>query len=127
MKEKSIATPHKAALAVRGKVIPGVDHSVDFPSIYDIEDMDVSNNWTTTAVNESAYNAATEELDVKLRKHRMYYWKILSLLQDCHHPQLQTDLVLVNNSLCHRMSTTFMYSMTTTRVFYKPKRKNIPR
>ena len=47
-------------------MILGVHHSVDFPSIYDIEDMDVSNNQKIKAVNESAYNPAIEELDVKL-------------------------------------------------------------
>ena len=46
VKEKSIATPHQAASAVREEVSPGLDHSVDFPSIYDIEDMDVLTNWT---------------------------------------------------------------------------------
>ena len=33
VKEKSISTPHQAASAVREKVIPGDDHTVDFPSI----------------------------------------------------------------------------------------------
>ena len=66
MKEKSIATLHKAASALREKVIPGVDHSVDFPSIYDVEELDVSNNRTITAVHESAYNPAIEELDERL-------------------------------------------------------------
>ena len=47
-------------------MIPGVDHGLDFPSIYDIEEWDVANNWTITAVNESAYNPAIEELDVKV-------------------------------------------------------------
>ena len=42
-------------------MIPGVDHNVDFPSIYDVEELDVSNNQTITAVNESAYNPAIEE------------------------------------------------------------------
>ena len=37
MKEKSIATPHQVASAVREKGIPGVDHSVDFLSIKDIK------------------------------------------------------------------------------------------
>ena len=35
VKEKSTATTHIAALALREKVIPGVDHSMDFPSTYD--------------------------------------------------------------------------------------------
>ena len=52
--------------ALREEVIPGVDHSVDFPSFYDVEELDVSYNWTITAVNESAYNPTIEELDVKL-------------------------------------------------------------
>ena len=39
---------------------------MDITSIYDVEDMDVSNKQTITAVNESAYNPAIEELDVKL-------------------------------------------------------------
>ena len=51
--------------AVREKVIHGVDHNVDFPSIYDVEDMDVSNNQTIIAVNESTYNPTIQELDVK--------------------------------------------------------------
>ena len=56
VKEKSMATPHQAASAVREKVICGVDHSVDLPSIYDVDEMGVSNNQTITAVNESAYH-----------------------------------------------------------------------
>ena len=58
-----------AASPLREKVIPGVDHSMDFPSIYAIEELDVLNNWTTTAVNESACNPTIEELDVKLPSH----------------------------------------------------------
>ena len=66
VKEKSIATLYEAALALREKVIPGVDNCVDIPSIYDIEEWDISNNQTMTAVNESVYNPVIEELDVKL-------------------------------------------------------------
>ena len=66
VKEKSTATLQMAALALRGKVIPGVDHGVELPSIYDVEEYNVSNNCTIAAVNESAYNPTVEELDVKL-------------------------------------------------------------
>ena len=53
------------ASAVREKVIHGVDHNVDFPSIYDVDEMDDSNNQTITAVKNSTYHPASEELDVK--------------------------------------------------------------
>ena len=66
VKKKSTATMQTAPSALREKVIPGVDHSVDFPSTYDVEELDVSNNHITTAFNESAYHPAVEELDVKL-------------------------------------------------------------
>ena len=62
MKEKSTATTQLAASALREKVIPGVDHSVDFPSAYDVEELDLSNNHTITAFNKSVY----QELDAKL-------------------------------------------------------------
>ena len=55
-----------AASALREKVIPGVDHSVDFPSTYDVEELTLSNNCTITPFNESAYHPADEDLDVKL-------------------------------------------------------------
>ena len=55
-----------AALALREKVIPGVDHSVDLPSTYDVEELGVSNSHTISAFNESAYHPTVEELDVKL-------------------------------------------------------------
>ena len=64
VKEKSIATPHQVASAVREKVIWGVDHNVDFPSVYDVDEMDFSNNQTITAVKDSTY-PASEELDLK--------------------------------------------------------------
>ena len=38
VKEKSTATLQMAPLALRGKVIPGVDHGVELPSIYDVEE-----------------------------------------------------------------------------------------
>ena len=47
-------------------MIPGVDHSVDFPSTYNVEDLDLSHTPTITADNESAYHHADEDLDVKL-------------------------------------------------------------
>ena len=65
VKEKSIAMPHQASSAVREKVIHGVDHNADFPSTYDVDEMDVSNNLTITAVKDSMYHAAIEELEVK--------------------------------------------------------------
>ena len=74
VKEKSIATPHQVASAVREKVIRGVDHNVDFQSIYDIDKMDVLNNQTITAVKDSTYHPASEEMDVKpqaTKKHMM--------------------------------------------------------
>ena len=112
-------TLHKTALALRGKVIPGVDDSVDFPSIYDVEELDVSNNQTKTVVNESACNYAIEELDVKLPETQKAQNVLLEDLVPCSRfsPSTATSRFgMVNNSLCHRMSTTFMYSMTTTRV-----------
>ena len=42
VKDKSTATMQRAASALRSHVIPGVDHSVDFPSTYDVEEFDVS-------------------------------------------------------------------------------------
>ena len=39
---------------------------MDFPFICDVEELDVSNNCTTTAVNESVHHPTVEELDVKL-------------------------------------------------------------
>ena len=66
VKEKSTATMQMAASALREKVIPGADHSVDFPSTYDVEELDISNNHTITAFKESAYHPTDEELDVKL-------------------------------------------------------------
>ena len=44
----------------------GVDHSVDFPSTYEVEELDLSHNPTITADNNSACNPAGEDLDVKL-------------------------------------------------------------
>ena len=38
VKEKNTATTQTAASEFRGKVIPRVDHSVDFPSTYDVEE-----------------------------------------------------------------------------------------
>ena len=46
-------------------MICGVDHNVDFPPICDVDKMDVSNNQTITAVKDSTYHPASEELDVK--------------------------------------------------------------
>ena len=47
-------------------MIPGVDHSVDFPSTYNVEELDLSHTPTITADNESAYHHTDEDLDVKL-------------------------------------------------------------
>ena len=41
VKEKSTATMQMAASALREKVIPGVDHSVNFPSVYDVEELEL--------------------------------------------------------------------------------------
>ena len=51
-----------------GAVIEPLDIAVqqDFASIYDIEELDVSNNCTITAVKEPVYHPTVEELDVKL-------------------------------------------------------------
>ena len=46
-------------------MIHGVDHNVDYPSIYDVDKMDASNNQTITAVKDSTYHPAIEELEVK--------------------------------------------------------------
>ena len=61
VKEKSTATMQMTASTLREKVIPGVDHSVDFPSTYDVEELDASNNSTITAFHESAYHPTDEE------------------------------------------------------------------
>ena len=47
-------------------MIPGVDHSVDFPSTYDVEELDLPHNPTITADNESAYHPTDKDLNVKL-------------------------------------------------------------
>ena len=44
----------------------GVDHSVDFPSTYEVEELDLSHNPTITADNNSTCHPANEDLDVKL-------------------------------------------------------------
>ena len=46
-------------------MISGVDHSVDFPSTYDVEELDLSNNPTITAFNESANHPMDEDSDMK--------------------------------------------------------------
>ena len=61
VKGKSITTPHQVASAVREKVIHGVHHNVDFPSMNDVDEMDVF----ITAVTDSTYHPAGEDLDVK--------------------------------------------------------------
>ena len=66
VKEKNTATIQTAASAMMGKVIPGVDHIVDFPPTYDVEELDLSHNPTITADNNSAYHPTDEDLDVKL-------------------------------------------------------------
>ena len=42
VKKKSIATPAQVTATVQ--VIHPVDHNVDFPSIYNVDNIDVSNN-----------------------------------------------------------------------------------
>ena len=97
-----------AALALREKVIPGVDHSVDLPSTYDVEEFGVSNSHTISAFNESAYHPTVEELDVKLPASMKAQDILLSP------PTAPDRFGFLNNTLCHRMSTIFMYLMTTT-------------
>ena len=98
-------------------MIPGDDHSEDSPSTYDVEELDLSHNPTITADNLSAYHPTDEDLDVKLPATTKVHDVLLEdlvPLQYHHHIQLQIELVLVNNSICHRTSRTFTYSMTTT-------------
>ena len=47
-------------------MIPGVDYSVDFPSTYDVEELDLSHNPIITAENGSEYHPTDKDLDVKL-------------------------------------------------------------
>ena len=55
-----------AASSLREKVIPGLDHCVNFQSIYDVEELELSHNPTITAFNECGYHPTDEDLDVKL-------------------------------------------------------------
>ena len=66
VKDNNSATMQTVASALREKVFPGVDHSVNFPSTYEVEELDLSHNPTLAADNNSACHATDEELDVRL-------------------------------------------------------------
>ena len=63
VKKKSTATPPQVIATV--KVIHQDDHNVDLLSIYDVDNIDVSNNQTITTVNNSTYHPPSEELHMK--------------------------------------------------------------
>ena len=63
VKKKNIAAQPLVTATVQ--VIHLVDHNIDFPSIYDVDNVDVSNNQTVTVMNNSIYHPASDELCVK--------------------------------------------------------------
>ena len=63
MKKKSIATPPQ--VTAMAHVSHPVDHNINFPTIYDVDNIDVSNNLTVPVMNDSIYHPASDGLDVK--------------------------------------------------------------
>ena len=42
-----------------------VDHNIDFPSIYNVDNVDVSNNWTVPVMSDSTNHPASDKLHMK--------------------------------------------------------------
>ena len=63
MKKKSIGTPPQ--VTATAQVSCTVDHNIDFPSIYDVDNIYVSNNQTVPVMNNSIYHPASDGLDMK--------------------------------------------------------------
>ena len=110
VEDNNSATTQTVASSLRAKVYPGVDHTVNFQSTYEVEEFDHSHNPTILVNNNSACHPTDEDLDVKLPATT----KADDVLLEDLIPTTNR-VVLVNNSMCHRTSTTFIYSMTTTR------------
>ena len=63
MKKKSIAIPPQVTASA--KASHPVEYNIDFLSIDDVDNIDVSNNQTVPVINDSTYHSASDGLDVK--------------------------------------------------------------
>ena len=66
VKDNNSATTQTLDSPLRGKVFTAVDHTVDFPPMYEVEEFDHSHNPTNSMDNNAACHPTDEDLDVKL-------------------------------------------------------------